>query len=339
MNDKDKVFAPSGFENPYSDGIGYDLTNIQYPIVVQEYGSAQIYDSGRADAQQLVRFLNGDSYQVLDLGSGTGICTLEIFRHGKAQRVIGIEIKPGMLEVAKFKFNQVDAETFLSKVPRDANFGQLSSYWKAFREESYPYKNRTEFQLGDIQNMDNIPENSVGAVIANQVLHWTDLSKTFSELHQVLKEGGEVIWNSASFFYDDKEFPAQQYSFRYNLFLVKVIEEVCAQTGWKANDYLKDYNPQQNLDSICRITAEQGFETKQVGTFMSYVDLQFFLQGTVPGVDKKMITGVAGQEELEDSVLDAKISEAIAKTITSSEALLDMQHKYDIQPIFKSVKK
>ena len=84
-------------------------------------------------------------------------------------------------------------------------------------------------------------------------------------------------------------------------------------------------------------SAEQGLETEQVATYLLPVDLQLFVQNHVPICVKQL---VVDQEikNLSDDLIARLTREAVAKAINDPKALGDIQHKYDIVPVFKSVK-
>lgn len=320
--------------NPYdgdlSKGIEYDKFEVNCPIVVQEGNYPQILGTYRAAARELVKHSSVRGGQrVLDMGSGTGISTLELLQQKKGTSAVGIEMSEGMLLVAKYKFHQNDGKEILAQVQDE----RVLQYWNQFKEESIGYSDRVEFLPGDIQVTEDIAPESLDSAIGSQFMHWTDLSRTFKQLNRFLKEKGEVIWSSASHFYDDAPFPAAKYGFRYNDFLAYVLDEVCSEGKLAANDYRSLSKPVHNFESIKSITAEQGFETEQVATNLRIFDLQFLVQNQIPVFVRNLITS-----EVDPKGLEALIKSAIGKAIVNPKALRDLQHKYEIVPVFKSVK-
>jgi ubiquinone/menaquinone biosynthesis C-methylase UbiE len=98
---------------------------------------------------------------VIDLGSGAGNDVF-IARQlvGEGGRVIGIDMTPEMVERAK-KNNQ-----------------------------KLGFKN-VEFVLGEIEDMKDIPNESVDVVISNCVMNLVpDKERAFKEIHRILKTGG-----------------------------------------------------------------------------------------------------------------------------------------------------
>ncbi|HET6558785.1 MAG TPA: arsenite methyltransferase [Prolixibacteraceae bacterium] len=98
---------------------------------------------------------------VLDLGSGAGNDVF-IARSmvGETGKVIGIDMTPEMV-IRALQNNQ-----------------------------KLGYKN-VEFHLGEIENMQSIPNNTADVVISNCVMNLVpDKEKAFSEVHRVLKVGG-----------------------------------------------------------------------------------------------------------------------------------------------------
>ena len=100
---------------------------------------------------------------VLDLGSGAGFdCFLAVKKVGKFGKVIGIDMTPQMIALAK----------------KNA--------------ESYGYKN-VEFRQGEIENLP-VKDNSVDVIISNCVINLSsDKPKVFKEAYRVLRNGGRMF--------------------------------------------------------------------------------------------------------------------------------------------------
>ena len=98
----------------------------------------------------------------LDIGSGTGISTFELSR--KIQNkgtIIGIDISPSMIEVAKRNASQ-----------------------QGFKD--------IEFRVGDAEQLD-FTDSMFDLVICNMTLHYIpDKMRSLREMHRVLKPGGQV---------------------------------------------------------------------------------------------------------------------------------------------------
>ena len=265
----------------------------------------------------------------LNLGSGTGISTLELFSQKLPASVIDIESSDGMLLVAKYKFHQDGGKSFLKSV----NNKKLLRYWRWFRTESIKYKNLVTFIQDDFQTINSLKPESVDGAVAVQFMHWTNIVKSFAQLKKCLKIGGEIVWDSASHFFNDKKFPAAKYGFRYNDFLAYVLEEVCSKGKWQAKDYRTLSKPPHSIDTIKEITASQGLETTHLATYLNPVDFLVFAQNHVPVFVQQLIISKTDPEELEK-----RIREAIGKAVVNPKALKDTEHKYDIVPVFKSVK-
>jgi hypothetical protein len=172
--------------------------------------------------------------------------------------------------------------------------------------------------------------------VPNQVIHWTDLSKTFRNFQQWLKQSGEIIWNSASHWYNDAQFPALEYSFRFNDFMKYVLDEVGKSIQVKDIHALP--TPKHNLESIQAISAEHGLQTEQVATYLLPIDLQTFVQNHVPICIKQL---VVDQEirNISDDLIARLTRAAISLAINDPKALGDFKHKYDIVPVFRTTKK
>ncbi|MEM3386384.1 MAG: arsenite methyltransferase [Nitrososphaerales archaeon] len=100
---------------------------------------------------------------VLDLGSGSGLeCFLASTRVGESGRVIGVDMVPEMIKVAKTN------------------------------AEKGGYKN-VEFILGDIENLP-LSECSIDAVISNCVINLApNKRRVFEEIYRVLNSSGRLV--------------------------------------------------------------------------------------------------------------------------------------------------
>jgi demethylmenaquinone methyltransferase/2-methoxy-6-polyprenyl-1,4-benzoquinol methylase len=102
--------------------------------------------------------------RVLDVGCGTGeISFMAAERAGKDGEVIGVDITPGMLEMARKKMPE-------RKLPKDV-----------------------DFRVGDALAME-FPDDSFDLVTSGYMLrNVTDIPKAISEMYRVLKPGCKVI--------------------------------------------------------------------------------------------------------------------------------------------------
>ena len=100
---------------------------------------------------------------VLDLGSGGGIdCFLAASAVGQTGKVIGIDMTPEMLQLARDNAEKM----------------QVSN---------------VEFRLGEIENLP-VADNSVDVVISNCVINLSpDKARVFKEAYRALKPGGRVM--------------------------------------------------------------------------------------------------------------------------------------------------
>jgi ubiquinone/menaquinone biosynthesis C-methylase UbiE len=316
-------------------GIAYDAYEANFKQIVQVGDFPEIVGGYQAGAKKLVKYSSAkDGDKLLEVGAGTGILTSELLVQKPHSLVTGIEISKGMLLVAKYKFHQEESKEWLAHIQDQ----RLLEYWQDFRKETEKYKNQVDFILGDIQTTDDFVPESIDAAIANQVVHWTDPAKTFAQLSRFLRSSGEFVWNSASHWYNDARFPAAKYSFRFNDFLKYVLEEVGKSVDLEADKVSALPVPKQNLETIKVVSLEQGFDTEQVATYLLPVDLQNFAQNHVPVCVKQL---VADKEikGISDDLIVRLTGEALAKAINNPKALGDIQHKYDIVPVFRSVKR
>lgn len=320
--------------NPYTGdmdkGMAYDAYESSVKVIDSSGDTPFVTTTYRAIARKLVQSLPANvksSQHILAIGSGTGIDTLEVFVQNRASTVTGIEQSEGMQQLARYKFNQAKGNDQISSNPNKT----LQNYWNAFRAESAPYQDRVSFVVGDflkIQPSDVLP---VDAAVANQVVHWMDMPSLFSHMNGFLQPGGNFLWNTASHFYDDPQFPVKQYGFRYNDFLKYVLEEVSKKVD--VGDYFSLAQPPHTLESVLEVTRRSGFATEHVSTNMTLIDLQTYIANHVPVFVKKLI-----KEPIEEDEANSLIRDALAKTINNPNAFKDTEHKYEFVPLFRSMK-
>jgi SAM-dependent methyltransferase len=123
--------------------------------------SAKTVAAGCGNPTALAELKQGET--VLDLGSGGGIdCFLAAERVGPAGKVIGVDMTPEMIDVAR-------ANARKAKV-----------------------KN-TEFRLGEIEHLP-VADESVDAIISNCVINLSpEKEQVFKEAYRVLKKGGRIL--------------------------------------------------------------------------------------------------------------------------------------------------
>jgi ubiquinone/menaquinone biosynthesis C-methylase UbiE len=334
MGLKDAAFTGSLTQgNPYEGdldkGIEYDRKEVTNQFIGQAGDYSVILLPYRESAKRLVsKIPTGSGDTILDIGSGTGIASLEVLLQYPGKSVVGIEISAGMRKLCQYKFHQENGAEFIEQVKDE----RILSYWAAFRKESLPFKNNATFLLDDFQKTDAIKEESIDAAISSQAIHWMDLPTAFGQLRRFLKNGASIVWSSASHFYDDSEFPAAEYGFRYNDFMKAVMGELRSM-GVKVGDYLLLSRPQYHLDSLQAVLKKQGFNTKKAAASLIPIDLQVFVRDHVPRYAKELIKTPI--EEIEKEHL---VKQAIAHAITDHSALNDSKRKYEIVPVFISTK-
>ena len=120
--------------------------------------------------------------RVLDVAIGTADLALEMFRQGKVQRVTGIDLSEGMMEIGRKKVE-----------------GQ---------------KAQVEFVFGNAQEMPFEQETFDGVTCAFGCRNFQDLDKGLSEMHRVLKKGGQVT--ILEFSYPDRRFIRAVYDFYFS---------------------------------------------------------------------------------------------------------------------------
>ncbi len=118
---------------------------------------------------------------VLDIATGTGDLALALTATG-AERIIGLDLAPGMLEVGRKKVAEAGKE------------------------------DRIEMVLGDSESLDFADASFDAVTVAFGVRNFEDLEKGLSEIHRVLRPGGILAILETSV-------PAKQpFKWGYNLY-------------------------------------------------------------------------------------------------------------------------
>lgn len=115
-----------------------------------------------------------DGTTILDLGSGSGRdCYLLAWLAGESGRVVGVDMTPEQLAIAR----------------RHQDYHALQFGYR---------KSNVEFLEGYIEQLDqlNLADNSFDVVVSNCVINLSpDKEKVLSEVHRVLKPGGEFYFS------------------------------------------------------------------------------------------------------------------------------------------------
>lgn len=330
--------------NPYQGdivrGIKYDTKEINTQHIEQIGNWPMALTSYRRDSTYLMRYVNVENGLLLEVGSGTGIATLEATVRMPKVDVLGVEISSGMMKVAEYKFHQNGGKGI---VDHPESTDSVRAYWDEFRRESNPHKDRVKFLQGDIRTLELPSENFDGA-IANQAMHWmskgeewTELGilRAFEQVNSALKHGSNFVWSSASHFYNTPEFPASKFGFRYNQIMEPILEAFTSRGIALLGDYKNVDTPVYELEDIVEMTAKAGLETKQVMTYLERFDLlQNLLFDEIPGIVRGLV-----QKEVSDAEVNKIFNEAVSKIVLSRQFLEDQNHRYDIIPVFVSKKK
>lgn len=132
---------------------------------------------------------------ILDVATGTGDFAFEAIKL-KPEKIIGVDISAGMLEVGKKKIEKRNLE------------------------------DKMEFRLGDSENLE-FEDNKFDAItVSFGVRNFQDLKKGLSELYRVLNKGGKLIILEFS---RPKKFPVKQVYFTYFKYIMPVIGKVVSR--------------------------------------------------------------------------------------------------------------
>ncbi len=112
---------------------------------------------GQEKPRNLDALIPGYFTSILDIGCGTGYLTNQIFEKLNPQKIIGCDIAPNMIKVAR---------------------------------ENYP---NLEFIEANGENL-LFEDGSFDLVISNAALQWMDINKALIEIHRVLKPNGTLFF-------------------------------------------------------------------------------------------------------------------------------------------------
>jgi arsenite methyltransferase len=144
---------------------------------------------------------------ILDLGCGTGFDVYIVSQLvGEKGTVIGVDMTDKQLDIA--------------------------NKWQEWHRDKFNYiKSNVEFKKGYIEDLDTIliPDNSQNIVISNCVINLCqDKKKVFSQVHRVLKNGGEMYFSDV---YSSRRIPE-------NLKSDKVLLGECLSGALYWNDFI-----------------------------------------------------------------------------------------------------
>jgi SAM-dependent methyltransferase len=310
----------------------YDSTNDTTVLSLYRYGA-------RHAAQFLPQPETGET--ILEIGSGTGDSTLELFLKypGVDFNILGIEQSQGMLAVAQYKFHHEDGENVMAAEPNE----QVQSFWNAFRQESESYQGRVQFVNDDFLTTTSLDKEAYKSAVAIQVMHWLDsgekgkdLTSALSRFSEFIKPEGSLLWTTSSHYFNDKKFPTLEYNCRYNDFFKFVLEEV--SHSYAVNGVEQLPQPKQNLESVQAASRAAGMETTQLTTRMNEFDLQTLVSFHTPRIVRSLLKE---PDNVDDSELQKVTKAAVQKAIGNiyDGTLSDTKHIHDIVPVFMSVKK
>jgi len=130
---------------------------------------------------------------VMDIATGTGDLVIKMAQQTQAEKLIGLDISSGMLEVGKLKVEKEDLDK------------------------------RVEMVVGDSENL-NYDDESIDAVtVSYGVRNFEDLEKGLSEILRVLKPGGILVILETSV---PTKFPFKQGYYLYSNLIVPTLGKV-----------------------------------------------------------------------------------------------------------------
>ncbi len=335
-------YSDNPFLKPLESAVKYDYINAHLPTEKEDPVCTRLLPIYEWTASVLIETLVSQASlsgsRVLDLGCGTGAATLMLPQQIKRLKLVtGIDESPGMLEVAKYKFNQTNGEEFETRVklilggtipPR------LEDYWAKARAQTASGSVPVKFVQGDLRNITTLVKKEYDAAIANHSLHWLgdDLPRFFQALNQVLKPGGLVAWNTASDFVNDPNYPSLQYGFHYNDFTGMICEKL-RERGYTIGDNYQFRKPRWEKREIVDYIQDNGFSLERTRTVLIHNDFQRYISFDLPLMLGGLATKDGSQLGLEE--IEQLSREVAAEVITERRDFSsDLEHKYGVNPIF-----
>ena len=200
------------------------------PEYVSDYENLERkYRVYSTSARRLVELANiQETDVVIDLGCGTGISSQEIYqRIGSKGKLIGIDISPRMLDVAKRKFRG---------------------------------KDNVRFIVGDGYHLSDLVDEKVDVVLSNFTFYYflSDLNSLFGQVYDVLKSNGRYVFNITSYF-TPLNFEGKEYN-KFGYILWNEADKVLKEHGYKGRgEYVFDLSLLDNCDRVKEILEKSGF--------------------------------------------------------------------------------
>lgn len=172
---------------------------------------------------------------ILDIATGTGDLALALKRANPQAKVVGLDLTEGMLEIAREK-------TEAQQMSQDLSF-----------------------VCGDALDMD-FPDARFDAVsIAFGVRNFEDISKGFSEIRRVLKEGGTLAFLELC---EPQNAVVKTFYRFYSQKIIPRLGRLFAQNQ-DAYQYLPDsIRTVPQREAMCRLLEEAGFRSSNYHTFV-----------------------------------------------------------------------
>jgi len=119
---------------------------------------------------------HGQPVQILDIGSGPGDLVIEIARRLPDARLIGVDLAPAMIDIARGSARAAGLQT------------------------------RISFELADAARLP-VDDGSIDVVVSSLSLHhWDQPPAVFAEVHRVLRPGGfSLVYDLAAITYSRTE--------------------------------------------------------------------------------------------------------------------------------------
>ncbi len=202
------------------------------PEYVENYENLErkyrVYSTSARNLIDLANIQETDG--VIDLGCGTGFSSQEIYqRIGDKGKLIGVDVSPKMIEMARKKFQG---------------------------------KDNVRFIVGDGYHLSDLVDEKVDVVLSSFTFYYfiSDLNSLFKQIYNVLKPNGRYAFNITSYF-TPLTFEGREYN-KFGYILWDEADKVLKEKGYMGRgEYVFDLSLLDNFDRVKEILEKSGFSS------------------------------------------------------------------------------
>lgn len=276
--------------------------------------------------------------RVVEVGSGTGNSAIVLLRHlPDIGQLIGIDPSTGMLQLARYKFGQVNL-TFqpVAGMPSET-FTEALTYIEKQKEKARPFRDKVTFFEASAHSMP-ITTATADRVYCPESFHWlalpqpnrvdfSFLAKGVAEINRVLIPEGKLLLDSNGHLFrfgeekidgqkiDDVHFTKHPFRTRFN----EAFAEIAVQSGYNIPIEGQEPSPIHYMfdaQKISVVLEQDGFRLLPApdGKNYHFRPLHFTLKDIIRATTTSALMGHFRKPELENLPIEEKsrwISEAI----------------------------